>query len=163
MTAKNRQIVLAARPEGLPKPSDFRLVETPAPEPAEGQFLAKTNYLSVDPYMRGRISDAAFTQINVGARIVVCGQIDQYNATRPPRGPRLLWRLIVKQARAEGFLVFQFAGRFREGQQQVAQWIEEGRVKYQETIVDGLASAPTTLIGLFRGENLGKQLVRVSA
>lgn len=58
MIVKNRQIVLAARPEGLPKPSDFRLVETPVPELAEGQFLLKTNYLSVDPYMRGRISEA---------------------------------------------------------------------------------------------------------
>ena len=336
MIVKNRQIVLAARPEGLPKPSDFRLVETPVPELAEGQFLLKTNYLSVDPYMRGRISeaksyaepvaigevmvggtvgtvvksqhpgyrpgevvvgywgwqeyavsdgqgivrfdtslapmstalgvlgmpgmtayfglleigkpkagdtvfvsgaagavgslvgqiakikgcrvvgsagsqqkvdyltgelgfdaafnykdvkdyaaklqevcpqgidvyfdnaggpltDAVFTQINVGARIVVCGQIDSYNATRPPRGPRLLWHLIVKQARAEGFLVFQFANRFREGQQQVAQWIKDGRVKYQETIVNGLEYAPTAFIGLFHGENVGKQLVRVSA
>jgi hypothetical protein len=58
MATMNRQIVLVARPEGLPKPSDFRLVETPMPEPAEGQFLVKTNYLSVDPYMRGRISEA---------------------------------------------------------------------------------------------------------
>jgi NADPH-dependent curcumin reductase CurA len=54
----NRQIVLAARPEGLPKPSDFRLVETPVPELADAQFLVKTNYLSVDPYMRGLISEA---------------------------------------------------------------------------------------------------------
>src|SRR5271166_5172337 len=58
MATMNRQIVLAARPEGLPKPSDFRLVETPVPELTEGQFLVKTNYLSVDPYMRGRISEA---------------------------------------------------------------------------------------------------------
>ena len=58
MTTMNRQIVLAARPEGVPKPSDFQLVETPMPEPAEGQFLVKTHYLSVDPYMRGRISEA---------------------------------------------------------------------------------------------------------
>ena len=58
MTTMNRQIVLAARPEGLPKPSDFRLVETPVPELTEGQFLVKTNFLSVDPYMRGRISEA---------------------------------------------------------------------------------------------------------
>ena len=63
----------------------------------------------------GPLTDAVFTQINVGARIVVCGQIDQYNATRPPRGPRLLWHLIVKQARAEGFLVFQFASRVPRG------------------------------------------------
>jgi NADPH-dependent curcumin reductase CurA len=50
----NRQIVLAARPEGLPKPSDFRLVETPVQELTEGQFLVKTNYLSVDPYNVGK-------------------------------------------------------------------------------------------------------------
>jgi NADPH-dependent curcumin reductase len=58
MAMINRQIVLAARPEGMPKPSDFRLVEAPMPQPAEGQLLVKTNYLSVDPYMRGRISEA---------------------------------------------------------------------------------------------------------
>ena len=58
MPTLNRQIVLTARPEGLPKPSDFRLVETPIPEFAQGQFLVKTSYLSVDPYMRGRISEA---------------------------------------------------------------------------------------------------------
>ena len=66
--------------------------------------VTSTSVVSAKP-----LTDAAFAQINVGARIVVCGQIDQYNATRPPRGPRLLWHLIVKQARAEGFLVFQFA------------------------------------------------------
>src|SRR5208283_5662001 len=104
---------------------------------------------------------AVFTQINVGARIVVCGQIDQYNATQPPLGPRLFLHLIVKQARAEGFLVFQFANRFREGQQQVAEWIKEGKVKYQETIVNGLEYAPTAFIGLFHSANLGTPLVRV--
>ena len=335
MVTANHQIVLAARPVGLPKPSDFRLVETPLPELTEGQFLVKTNYLSVDPYMRGRISDAksysepvrigqvmvgctvgtvavsrhpvyrlgevvvgywgwqeyaesdgqgierfdtslahmstalgvlgmpgmtaffglleigkpklgetvfvsgaagavgslvgqiarikgcrvvgsagsqqkvdyltgelgldaafnykevkdydtklqevcpgginvyfdnvggpltdaVFTQINVGARIVVCGQINQYNATRPPQGRRLFWQLIVKLDRAEGFLVFDFTGRFREGQQQMAQWIKEGKLKYNETVVDGLTYAPAAFIGLFHGENLGKQLVRVA-
>lgn len=54
----NRQIVLAARPVGLPKESDFRLAEAPLPQPAQGQFLLKINYLSVDPYMRGRMSEA---------------------------------------------------------------------------------------------------------
>ena len=336
MALVNRQIVLVARPEGVPKPTDFRLIETPIAELAEGQFLVKTNYLSVDPYMRGRISEAksyaepvqigqlmvggavgtvaesrhpsyqsgqvvvgywgwqayavldgqgverfdaslapmstalgvlgmpgmtayfglleigkpkpgetvfvsgaagavgslvgqiakikgcrvvgsagsqqkvdyltgelgfdaafnykevtdyaaklhevcpkgidvyfdnvggamtdtVFTQINVGARIVVCGQIDQYNATRPPRGPRSLWHLIAKQARVGRVPGFKFAGRFHEGQQQVGQWIKEGKVKYRESIVDGLENAPEAFIGLFHGENLGKQLVRVSA
>lgn len=58
--------------------------------------------------------------------------------------------------------MFQFASRFPEGQQQVAQWIKEGRVKYQETIVEGLENAPRAFIGLFHGENIGKQLVRVA-
>ena len=58
MTAANRQILLAARPTGFPKPTDFRMVETPVPEPADGQFLVGIAYLSVDPYMRGRMNAA---------------------------------------------------------------------------------------------------------
>jgi hypothetical protein len=57
--SRNRQIVLAARPVGLPKPSDFRLVETPIPEPGPGEMLVRARYLSLDPYMRGRMSDAS--------------------------------------------------------------------------------------------------------
>lgn len=331
----NTQILLAARPKGLPQESDFRQVETEMPTPEEGQFLVRTCYLSVDPYMRGRISgeksyadpvelgevmvggtvgqveesrhpeyqvgdvvvgywgwqewaisdgdgisrfytslapmstalgvlgmpgmtayfglldigrpqagdnvfvsgaagavgslvgqiakihgcqvagsagspaklkylteelgfdaafnykevsdyaaklqevfpngidvyfdnvggpltDAVFTQIKIGARIAVCGQIDQYNAEDPPQGPRLLWHLIVKRARAEGFLIFDYADRFPKAQKQIAQWLAEGRIQYRETITDGLENAPRAFIGLFHGENLGKQLVRVS-
>ncbi len=71
---RNRQIVLAARPVGLPKPSDFRLVETPIPEPGPGEFLVRARYLSLDPYMRGRMSEApsyarslAIGEVMVGA------------------------------------------------------------------------------------------------
>src|SRR5689334_2469134 len=56
MAAMNTQILLAARPTGFPKPSDFRLVESPIPEPADGEFLVGIAYLSVDPYMRGRMN-----------------------------------------------------------------------------------------------------------
>jgi len=59
--------------------------------------------------------------------------------------------------------MFQFASRFREGQQQVARWIKEGKVTYREMIVNGLDRAPEAFIGLFHGQNLGKQLVRVAA
>ena len=110
----------------------------------------------------GPLTDAVFRRINDHARIVVCGQIEQYNATRPPRGPRLLWHLIVKQARAEGLLIFSYTRRFPEGQQKMAQWIKEGKIKYHETIVDALENALKAFIGLFHGENLGKQLVRVA-
>ena len=336
MEGKNRQIILAERPKGMPQEADFKLVETDLPELAEGQFLARTNYLSVDPYMRGligggasymepvpvggvmiggtvgtvvksrhvsfregdevagawgwqefgvsngtgvervepslapvstalgvlgapgmtayfglleiarpkagesvfvsgaagavgslagqiaklqgcrvagsagsdekvahllndlhfdaafnykplargdyyakvqeacpngvdvyfdnvggSITDAVFPQLNVGARVVVCGQIEQYNLTRPAIGPRLLWYLIIKRARAEGFLVFQFADRYREAREQIAQWLRAGKITYRESVVDGLENAPKAFIGLFQGANIGKQLVRV--
>jgi NADPH-dependent curcumin reductase CurA len=72
----NRQIVLAARPEGLPRESDFRLIESETSEPGDGQFLVRTNFLSVDPYMRGRISEmksyadpVALGQVMVGGTV----------------------------------------------------------------------------------------------
>jgi hypothetical protein len=77
------------------------------------------------------------------------------------RGPRWLWQLIIKQARAEGFLVYQFADRFGEGHRQMAQWLKEGRIKYRETVVAGIENAPRAFIGMLSGENIGKQLVKV--
>jgi len=80
--------------------------------------LAELCTKGVDVYfdnVGGPITDAVFKSINVKARIVVCGQISQYNADKPPTGPRLLGHLIVKQAKAEGFLVFQYSSRYGEG------------------------------------------------
>ena len=62
MAGGNRQIILAARPDGMPKESDFRLVETPAPAPAAGEFLVRTDYFSVDPYMRVRMSEESYAE-----------------------------------------------------------------------------------------------------
>ena len=335
MPEVNRQVHLAAKPFGVPKESDFALVEAPMPEPAEGEALVRTNYLSVDPYMRGLISgarsyqkpvkpgdlmiggtvgtvvrsrapgrkegdvvvgfwgwqeyaaisgdhghafdtsmapmttalgvlgmpgltayfglteigkpkagetvlvtaaagcvgstvgqiakilgcrvagcagskekvdyvlgelgfdaafnykdsenhlgqireacpggvdiyfdnvggtvsDAAILRINTGARIVLCGQIDQYNATEMPQGPRLWVQLIVKQARAEGFLVSRFNDRRDEGIRRLAEWLGSGKLKHRESIADGIENAPKAFIGLFKGENIGKQLVCVA-
>jgi len=335
MSRVNRQITLAARPVGTPKESDFALVETPVPELEEGQFLIQTVYLSVDPYMRGRmndrksyaepvklgavmvgeavgkvveskhpkfqvgdvvagmigwqeylvsdgteirkvhtgsqpistalgvlgmpgmtayfglleiadpqpgetvvisgaagavgstvgqiakirgcrvvgiagseekiayltdelgfdaafnykttddyisklaelcpegidvyfdnvggpITDAVFPLINKHARISICGQISQYNATELEQGPRLLWKLIEKQAKVEGFLVFQFFDKFRAAAADLSKWVEEGKIKYRERIDDGLENAPKIFLGLFEGANIGKQLVKVS-
>jgi len=110
----------------------------------------------------GAITDAVFPLINTGARIVVCGQIAQYNAEKPETGPRLLWQLIVKQARAEGFLVFQFAPRYAEGLKQMVEWLSAGKLKYREQSTEGIESAPRAFIGMLQGENTGKQLVRVA-
>ena len=111
----------------------------------------------------GAITDAVFRLINVGARVVVCGQSAQYNAEKPETGPRLLAHLVVKQARAEGFLVFQFASRYAEGLKQMAEWLKQGKLKYREQFVDGIENAPRAFIGMLQGENTGKQLVRVAA
>ena len=336
MSTMNRQILLAARPVGFPKDSDFKLVESPVPTPGEGQCLIRSIYLSVDPYMRGRmndvksyappvaiggvmgggmvgrvvqsnnpafkegeilegmfgwqdyavsdgqglrkidpnlapistalgilgmpgltayfglleigkpqsgetvvvsgaagavgslvgqiakikgcrvigiagaddkigyltdelgfdaafnyktvsdyygklhelcpngidvyfdnvggaITDAVFRLINTKARISICGQISQYNLERPEMGPRLiLSMLLVRQSKAEGFLVSQFAGRFAEGLTQMAQWLKEGKLKYKEDIEYGIENTPAAFIAMLKGRNVGKQLVKVS-
>jgi len=131
-------------------------------------YVAKLDELcpkGVDVYfdnVGGSITDAVFRVINTGARIVVCGQIAQYNAEKPETGPRLLGHLIVKQARAEGFLVFQFAARYAEGLKPMAEWLRAGKLKYREQFVDGIENAPRAFIGMLQGENTGKQLVRVA-
>lgn len=337
MSTMNRQILLAARPVGFPKDSDFKLVETPIPTAGDGQFLVRTIYLSVDPYMRGRmndvksyappvqigevmgggavgrvvksnnssfqegdivegmsfgwqdysvsngqgvrkidpalapistalgvlgmpgltayfglleicnpkpgetvvvsgaagavgslvgqiakikgcraigtagaddkisyltdelgfdgafnyktvsdyyeklrelcpggvdvyfdnvggaITDAVFRLINTRARISICGQISQYNLEKPEMGPRLiLTMLLVRQARAEGFLVFQFADKYPEGLKQLAQWLKEGKLKYKEDIEHGIENTARAFMAMLKGGNVGKQLVKVS-
>lgn len=109
----------------------------------------------------GPITDAVMQNINVRARVCVCGQISQYNATEVSTGPRWLWKLIEKQARVEGFLVFQFQDLYQSALIQMGQWVREGRLKYRETITEGIENAPSAFLGMLKGQNIGKQLVRV--
>ena len=110
----------------------------------------------------GELTDAVFTCLNVHARIAVCGQISQYNLEKPETGPRNLFHLIIKRARVEGFLVFDFLEHYDEGLAQLAEWVRAGKLSYRESIVDGLENAPAAFLGMMRGENIGKQLVRVA-
>ncbi|HUB78876.1 MAG TPA: NADP-dependent oxidoreductase [Bryobacteraceae bacterium] len=333
MPAANQQIHLAARPKGFPKPSDFRLVKGAIPEPADGQFLVGISYLSVDPYMRGRMnaarsyaepqkldevmgggavgkvlasrhrdfaegeyvsgffgwqqyalsdgagvtkvdprvapistalgvlgmpgltayfglldicapragetvvvsgaagavgstagqiariagcrvvgiagsddkirwitrdlgfdaglnyktesldrlkelcpngidcyfdnvggatSDAIFPLMNTKGRASVCGQISLYNLAEPELGARLLPFVLVRTLTVKGFLVFQYAERYSEGLAQLTHWFQEGKLKYRETVADGIENAVAAFLGMLRGENVGKQLVRIS-
>jgi NADPH-dependent curcumin reductase len=337
-TLMNRQVVLAARPHGEPKESDFRLVETPVPEPGPGQMLLRTIDLSLDPYMRGRMSagpsyaaptgigevmgggtvcrveasnlsgfqvgdiveayagwqeyalsdgrgvrkldpslapistalgvlgmpgmtawtglmnigqpkagetvvvaaasgavgslvgqlaklkgcraigvaggerkcryvvddlgfdacidhrssdfpdalqaacpsgidvyfenvggavfDAVLPLLNNFARLPICGLIAHYNATGLPTGvdrvPLLLRQVLTKRLTLRGFLVFDFANQQPDFLAEVGPLVHDGRIKYREDIVEGLENAPRALIGLLRGENFGKVIVRVS-
>jgi NADPH-dependent curcumin reductase CurA len=330
----NRQIVLQSRPVGAPKPSDFRLVEVPRPEPGAGEILCRTIYLSLDPYMRGRISgvrsyaqsvelgqvivggtvsevvasrhpgfaagdvvagydgwqeygvcggagvrkldpkqapistalgvlgmpgmtayvglldigrpktgetvvvsaasgavgsavgqiakikgcrvvgvagarekceyvvrelgldacvshreadlagalraacpggidvyfenvggkvlDAVLGLINPFARIPLCGLISQYNATEPAPGPSLR-PLLFNRALVKGFIVSDHLDRMPDFLADCTRWVQEGRLKYREDVVEGLDRAVDAFIGLLEGKNFGKMLVRVSS
>lgn len=335
----NRRIVLARRPEGAPVPADFRLEQTPTPGPAEGQVLLRTLYLSLDPYMRGRMSegpsyatplsledvmiggticrvevsrhrdyregdvvlahtgwqeyalsdgagltkldpamphlsytlgvlgmpgftaymglldigaprpgetvvvaaatgavgsvvgqiarikgcrvvgvaggsekcryaveelgfdacldhrrddlaeqlaracpegidiyfenvggavfDAVLPLLNTKARVPVCGLVSLYNAEGLPEGPDrtplLLRTVLSKRLKIQGFIIFSDYGhRYGEFLQEMTPWVEEGRIKYREDVVDGLENAPEAFIGLLEGRNFGKLIVRVA-
>jgi NADPH-dependent curcumin reductase CurA len=335
MAATNKQILLAARPAGFPKPTDFRLVESPIPEPAGGEFLVGVSYLSVDPYMRGRmnaarsyadpqkldevmgggavgkvlasrhsnfaegeyvmgmfgwqqyalsngtgvrkvdpvlapvstslgvlgmpgltayfglldvcapragetvvvsgaagavgsatgqiakihgcrvvgiaggadkirwitdelgfdaalnyktetkyfeklkqlcptgidcyfdnvggaITDAVFPLMKPNGRVAVCGQIALYNLEQPDSGARLLPLILIRTLTVKGFLVFQYADQYGDALPRLAKWHDEGRLKYRETVAEGLENAVSAFLGMLRGENIGKQLVRIS-
>ncbi len=94
--------------------------------------------------------------------MVVCGQISQYNLNVPEIGPPPFMHVLVRQARVEGFLVFQFQDRYGEGLRQMTAWLQEGKIRYRETVAEGLESAPRAFIGMLQGRNIGKQLVKVS-
>ena len=335
MAATNHRVLLAARPAGFPEPTDFRLVENPVPEPSAGEFLVGISYLSVDPYMRGRmnaarsyadpqkldevmgggavgkvlasrhpgfaegeyvvgmfgwqqyaisdgggvvkvdprlapistslgvlgmpgltayfglldvcaprpgetvvvsgaagavgstagqlarihgcrvvgiagddqkirwitgdlgfdaafnyktetrlfeklkelcptgidcyfdnvggaITDALLPLMNTRGRVAVCGQISLYNLAKPDTGPRLLPLVLVRTLKVQGFLVFQYADRYAEALPQLVRWLQEGKLKYRETVAHGIENAVAAFLGMLRGENTGKQLVKIS-
>jgi NADPH:quinone reductase len=110
----------------------------------------------------GEITDAVIPLLNVKGRMSICGQISQYNLEKPETGPRWLWAMIVKQARVEGFLVFQFFDKFGPAAAEMAGWIKEGKLKYREDIVEGFENMPKAFIGMLEGDNTGKRLVKVS-
>ena len=110
----------------------------------------------------GPVTDAVMENLADFARIAICGQISQYNLAEPELGPRNIRNLNIHKARMEGFLVFQFADRHEEGRQRIAQWIREGKMKYKEDVVEGIENAPAAFIGMLRGENFGKLVVKVS-
>ena len=111
----------------------------------------------------GTISDAVLFHLALHARVSICGQISLYNLERPEAGPRFLPLLIVYRAKVEGFLISDYAPRYAEGLRQLTEWFSAGKLKYQETIEEGLENAPRAFIGMLQGANTGKQLVRTSA
>jgi len=110
----------------------------------------------------GPITDAVFTKLNVDARVAVCGQIAHYNAEEVPTGPRKLPLLIAPRAKVEGLLVTDYATRFGAATERLESWVGSGALQHRETVVEGLENAPDAFLGLFSGDNIGKQVVRVA-
>ena len=110
----------------------------------------------------GEISDAVISNLNGFSRVVICGQISLYNATEMPLGPRLQPLLLKRSVLMQGFIVSNYAAKVTEASQQLSQWVSEGKLKYEETIVDGFEKLPETFLGLFEGKNTGKYLVKVA-
>ncbi len=104
---------------------------------------------------------AALDHMNSFGRIVVCGMISQYNATTAQPGPSNLSYVIGKRLMLKGFIVTDHLDRLPQFHADMGGWIAEAKVKWQETVVEGIENAPRAFIGLFRGENLGKMLVKV--
>ncbi len=85
----------------------------------------------------GELFDAVFENINKKARMVICGQIAEYNESEPPHGPRPQHKLIKKSARIEGFVVFDFKEEFEEAKKQLGKWYRSGELKYRENLIEG--------------------------
>ena len=108
----------------------------------------------------GEILEAALRNLSRGARIVLCGAVSQYNEGAI-HGPRNYMNLLVKRARMEGFVIFDYGQRYAEAATEIAGWIKDGKLRSREHIVDGLETFPETLLMLYKGENTGKLMLKL--
>jgi NADPH-dependent curcumin reductase CurA len=109
----------------------------------------------------GLISDAVLARLAVGARVVICGTASVATWNPPPAGPRVERHLLVKRAQMSGFLVLDYFHRYEEAVARLARWVRAGALHYREDIQDGIEACPGAIARLYRGENLGKSLIRL--
>jgi NADPH-dependent curcumin reductase len=128
-----------------------------------GQLKAATPQ-GVDVYfdnVGGEILDTVLPRMNPFSRLPLCGLISQYNATEA-YGVKNFRHILVNRIKVQGFIVFDFAERYPAARADLAQWLAEGRLRHHETVAEGLRAAPAAFLGMLRGANLGKQLVRLA-
>jgi NADPH-dependent curcumin reductase len=109
----------------------------------------------------GEVLDAVLGRLARGARVAICGAVSQYNESTM-RGPSNYMALLVRRARMEGFVVFDFADRYAEAAREMAGWMRDGKLVGREDVVTGIETFPETLNKLFRGENTGKLILQVA-
>lgn len=118
----------------------------------------------VDVYydnVAGDIADGVHRNMNRFGRIVNCGAIANYNDTSEPTGPRVEMMLIKKSLLMQGFIVFNYEDKFPEATKQLAQWLNDGKLEFSETVVEGFDNIPKAFLDLFEGKNKGKMVVKV--
>jgi NADPH-dependent curcumin reductase CurA len=109
----------------------------------------------------GEITEAVVANLDFHARIALCGQISQYNNSKPALGYTILPHLLTRSVMLQGFIVSNYSHRFGEALTTLTQWLNEGKLKYTETIVEGFDKLPEAFLGLFSGKNFGKMMVKV--
>jgi NADPH-dependent curcumin reductase CurA len=117
----------------------------------------------VDAYfdnVGGEITEAVAANLDFHARIALCGQISQYNNSKPYVGYSILPHLLTRSVLLQGFIVSNYSDRFGEAISHLTQWVNEGKLRYTETIIEGFDKLPDAFLGLFSGANQGKMLVK---
>ncbi len=128
-----------------------------------GTELARVCPEGIDIYYEnvgGRHLEAALDNMKPFGRIVLCGMISQYNAVHPEPGPGNLFLAVLKRLTLKGFIISDHLDRLERFSTDMSEWIRQGRIGWKETVVEGIENAPKAFLGLFRGENFGKMLVR---
>jgi NADPH-dependent curcumin reductase CurA len=105
--------------------------------------------------------EAAIGALRTRGRVVACGSISRYNDVEPTPGPRNLFMVVTKRLRIQGYIISDHFDRFGEFHAQAQEWVRDGRLRYRETVIEGIENAPHAFVGLLRGENIGKMLVKV--
>lgn len=134
-------------------------------EPSGPDRLAAHCPDGIDVYfdnLGGAVTDAVVTLLNLKARVAVCGQSSQYNLDRAEQGPRWLRNLIIKRARIQGFLVWDFVSQHPQALRQLQDWLRSGKLRNREHVVEGIENAPRAFIEMLEGRHLGKYLVKLS-
>jgi NADPH-dependent curcumin reductase CurA len=127
--------------------------------------LAQACSGGVDVYFdntSGSISDEVMKHLAVGARVIICGTASIANWDPMPSGPRIERHLLVKRASMHGFVILDHRDHYAEARKDLLQWVREGSIRYEEDILDGIEQAPGSIASLYRGENLGKRLIRLA-
>ena len=130
-----------------------------------GAALASLCPDGVDVYFdntAGAISDTVMRHLAVGARVVVCGTASIPRWDPIPPGPRVERHLLTRRARMQGFLLFDHMAEFDASVARLAEWVRAGKLRFREEVLDGIERCPDAIAGLYRGENLGKRLIRLA-